>query len=266
MEITGGGGHRFKSIVLRNANMVIANSNFTRKVLNCSMNVESSKIVVVNPPVDTAKFKPGIGCDDVIMKYRLNGKKVILTVGRLSDKEKYKGQDAVIKALPRVSKRIPDVIYLIVGRGDDMERLKALVRDLGLEKKVIFAGYVPDEDLLQYYNACDLFIMPSREKMEEDGKGKKVEGFGIVFLEANACGKPVIGGRSGGIEDAVIDGVTGLLIDPENIDEIAGAIIRILTDDVLARKLAMQGKMRVENELSCEKAVAKVKEVANSMV
>jgi len=261
MEITGGGFHWLKSIVLRNANKVITISNFTKRSLINRMKVSDSNIAIVHPGVDTIKFNPNLDYSHIINKYALKGKKVILTVGRLASKELYKGHDMVIEALPKISSQIPDIVYLIVGSGGDLERLEGLVQKLGLEEKVIFVGYIPDEELPLYYSACDLFIMPSRDKIEKDGRGKKVEGFGIVFLEANACGKPVIGGRSGGIEDAVIDGMTGLLIDPNNVDEIAKAIIRLLTDDALAQRLGKQGRNRVVNELSWEKIAAKVEEV-----
>ena len=261
MEITGGGVQRLKSMVFRNADKVVTISNYTRRALIEGMQVRDSKIIIIHPGVDTIRFSQKIECTDVIRKYQLDRKKIILTVGRISSKEMYKGHDMVISALPRVSSQIPDVVYLVVGSGDDMERLQGLVRDLGLEEKVIFAGYVPDEELPQYYNACELYVMPSREKNEKDGKGKKVEGFGIVFSEANACGKPVIGGRSGGVEDAVIDGVTGLLVDPNSVDEIAGAIVKLLTDNALARRLAERGRERVVNELSWEEAATKVKDI-----
>jgi phosphatidylinositol alpha-1,6-mannosyltransferase len=265
MEITGGKLHRLKSIVLRNADRVIAISNFTRSELIKNMKVEGSRVVIIHPCVDTLRFNPKIECTDVIKRYELGNKKIILTVGRLSGKEGYKGHDMVIKALPKVSSQIPNILYLVVGSGSDMERLQGLVQELGLEDKVIFAGYVPEEELPKYYNACELFIMPSRERKEGDGKGKKVEGFGIVFLEANACGKPVIGGRSGGIEDAVIDGVTGLLVDPNSVDEVAGTIIRILMDSTLAQRLAEQGRERAINELSWERAAAEVGDVIGGL-
>lgn len=264
-EITGGGLKWLKSIVLRNADMVITVSNFTRNALIDEMGVENSKIVIIHPGVDIEKFNSKKECENVIMKYNLAGKKVLLTVGRLSGEAKHKGRDMVINALPKVSSLIPDVVYLIVGSGDDIERLQGLVQDLELEEKVVFTGYVPDEELPQYYNACDLFIMPSRERTEKDGKDKKVEGFGIVFLEANACGKPVIGGRSGGIEDAVIDGVTGILVNPNDLEEIVNAVIKLLKNDDLAARLGKQGRERIEKELTWDKVAKKVQVVISSI-
>jgi len=164
---------------------------------------------------------------------------VILTVGNLVER---KGHDVVLKSLPKVLKEVPNTVYLIVGDGEQKQNLKELVDELGLGEQVIFTGRVPEKELPQYYNACDVFIMPSREI------GSDIEGFGIVFLEAGACSKPVIGGRSGGIIDAVEDGVSGILVDPTNVDEISQTLITLLTDDELARRLGRQGRKRVEED------------------
>ncbi len=122
---------------------------------------------------------------------------------------------------------------------------------------MIFAGEVKEEEIPLYYMACDLFIMPSYEIKE---KGD-VEGFGIAYLEANACGKPVIGGRSGGVTDAVIDGETGLLIDPLNINQIAEALIKLLTNSGLARKLGEEGRRRIKKELNWRKIAQEIREI-----
>ena len=124
----------------------------------------------------------------------------------------------------------------------------------GVEDRVVFIGYVPDEDLPKYYALCDLFILPSKE-LKADGE---VEGFGIAFLEANACGKPVIGGRSGGIEDAIIDGKTGYLVNPDKKDEIIKTAVQILKQPRLAKSLGEKGRMRIEEELSWEKVTERL--------
>jgi phosphatidylinositol alpha-1,6-mannosyltransferase len=135
-----------------------------------------------------------------------------------------------------------------------------LARKNGIDGKVIFAGRLPDEKLPEYYAACDVFVMLSREVRTRNG-GTLGEGFGIVFLEAGACGKPVIGGRTGGISDAVLDGVTGLLVDPDDHYAVAKAIISILKDGDLAHRLGSQGCDRVRRELTWDdtaKNIAKV--------
>ncbi|MFB3134014.1 MAG: glycosyltransferase family 4 protein, partial [Rhodothermales bacterium] len=171
----------------------------------------------------------------------LNHQKVVLTISRLVPR---KGIDTVLRALPQVAHQIPDVRYLIGGSGPDRDRLEALSRELHLSDRVQFLGNIPKEDLLRYYNACDVFVMPSREDRPH------VEGFGIAFLEANACGKPVIGAWSGGIPDAVRDGETGLLVEPDDEADLAAAMLRLLRDAPLAARLGRNGRQRVRDEAS----------------
>lgn len=203
------------------------------------LGVSDNKIHVVPHGVDVRKFSPDSGCHDVASRLALGNKKMILTVGNLVER---KGHDMVLKSLPKVLEEVPDAIYLIVGDGEQKQNLKELVDKLDLGEHVIFTGRVPDKELPEYYNACNIFIMPSREI------GSDIEGFGIVFLEASACSKPVIGGRSGGVSDAVEDKVSGILVDPLNVDEISKTLITLLIDDELARRLGRQGRKRVEEE------------------
>ena len=174
---------------------VIANSDYTRAEL-LRFGIEAEKIVRISPGVDSALFKPGIACAEIAARYSLEGKMVLVSIGRL---QKRKGHDHVLRALPKVLKRIPHLAYLIVSSGEEEEFLKSLSKELGLEKVVRFVGEVPFESLSEYYNTADIFIMANRTLPNGD-----VEGFGIVFLEANACGKPVIAGDSGGTADPVL--------------------------------------------------------------
>ena len=147
-------------------------------------------------------------------------------------------------ALPLVLKEIPNLKYLIVGKGPEETRLKSIVQQLGIQEHVVFAGHVEHNVLPQYYCLCDVFIMPSCVS------GENFESFGIVFTEAGACAKPVIGSKTGGISDAVVDGVTGLLVEPYNTEEIAQALISLLTNEQLVLTLGKNGRVRVENELT----------------
>ena len=122
------------------------------------------------------------------------------------------------------------------------QSLENLVAELALQKHVRFLGFVPDATLIDWYNAADIFIMPSRLGT---GTDRGVEGFGIVYLEANACNTPVIGGRSGGVPDAVEDGLSGLLVDPQSPQDIADAIAKLLADPAYGRRLGEQGRSRV---------------------
>ena len=232
---------------------IMAVSKFTAREL-IKIGIPKEKVTVIPDGVDPEKFKPGLNSAMVERKHSLFNKKVILTVSHLV---KRKGHANVIRALPNVLGKVPNAVYLIVGSGPEEVHLRKLARDLGLEDRVIFVTYVPDEELPSYYNASHVFIMPSYE-IEEEGD---VEGFGIVFLEANACGKPVIGGRSGGVPDAVIDGKTGLLVDPLNINQIAEALVKLLTDSELAQELGEQGRKRVETELSWREVTKRILKV-----
>jgi phosphatidylinositol alpha-1,6-mannosyltransferase len=156
-----------------------------------------------------------------------------LTVGRIVPR---KGFDAVIRALPKIIESVPDVHYLIVGTGHFRPTLESLIAELRLEDRVTFTGQVSDEDLADYYRLCDLFIMPNREMPDGD-----TEGFGLVFLEANACGKPVIGGLAGGAVEAVRSEQNGLLVDGWSVNEVGEAVVRLLTDSDLHARIAERG-------------------------
>ncbi|HTY08051.1 MAG TPA: glycosyltransferase, partial [Candidatus Edwardsbacteria bacterium] len=143
-------------------------------------------------------------------------------------------------ALPAISATCPDLRYVVVGEGPDLPRLRSLAGELGVLDRVTFTGRLDDAAVVALYHACDLFLMPSRTTLEPPN----VEGFGISFLEAAACGKPVIGGRSGGIPDAVIDGITGLLVDPNDPRQIAAAALAVLRDPGYARSLGKAGRER----------------------
>jgi phosphatidylinositol alpha-1,6-mannosyltransferase len=151
----------------------------------------------------------------------------------------------VIRALPRVIQKIPTAVYLVAGQGPEEPRLRVLARSLGMQDRVIFVGYVPGDKLVDHYNLADVYIMASREI----GKEGDVEGFGITFLEAGACGLPVVGGRSGGIPDAILNEQTGLLVDPGDQDQIASALVRILADESYASRLGHGGRKRVVETL-----------------
>lgn len=229
---------------LRSADLVFAPSAYSRDQL-VRLGPKKVKTIVVRPGVDSSRFRP--------MAHPRSHRPILLTVGRLV---KRKGQDMVIRALPLVRAKFPAVRYIIVGQGAERLRLEKLAEQLGVRDCVTFAGPVDDGELPKYYNDCDVFVMPSREIPEE----ASVEAFGMVYLEASACGKPVIGGRSGGAEEAVVDGVTGLLVDPWNIEELAETINRLLSDEDFARDLGENGQRWVKKQMNWERAAQEVKE------
>jgi len=221
----------FKKQVFNHSDHIFSVSNFTKRVL-IDQGVFAHKISVVNNGVDIDKFMP-LPKDKKLQKdYNLDEKKVLLTVSRL---DKHKGHDIVIKALPLVLKEVKNMKYLIVGKGSEEDKLKRLVKMLGLDRQVAFLGFVNDNNLVKTYNLCDVFILLPKEI---DGD---FEGFGLVYLEANACEKPVIGSKTGGIEDAIEDGKTGLLLDSDKPENVASAILKLLLNKNMADRLGKNG-------------------------
>ncbi|MCB0162683.1 MAG: glycosyltransferase family 4 protein [Anaerolineae bacterium] len=248
-----------KRVIFRHADTIVTISEYTKRKI-IQWGVSEAKIVKIPLGVDLTNVTDKNNMtDEIIGRLSLSNKRIILTVARLVER---KGNDMVIKSLPMVLKEIPNIVYLVVGSGPMEERLTTLVNELNLQDDVIFCGDVSQEWMPVYYRICDVFIMPSRS-LESKGD---VEGFGIVFLEANAYGKPVIGGRSGGVPDAVLDGVTGLLVDPNSTDEIASAIIRLLTQTDYARELGENGRRRVESEMNWPKCAATVQQLLKDIV
>lgn len=232
--------------ILNNADVIVTNSKYTSKEF-LEYGILPERIIEIIPGVDYDIFKPIAKPADLVEKYGLREKKTILTISRLVER---KGHDIVLKALPQMLKTVPNLSYIIVGNGPYKEGLKALCTKLDLNSVVTFVGHVPDEDLVNYYNLCDVFVMPNREIFDTTDS---IEGFGITFIEANACKKPVIGGKSGGAVEAVVDGVTGFLVDPHNETEVAQRIIGLLQNEELSRRIGEDGRRRVENEFSWEK-------------
>lgn len=243
-------------ITLKDASLIIANSEYTKRIILERVDVAVDKIRVINPGVDPDAFRPGIDTLGVKNKYGFDDERILLTVSRLVPK---KNHEHVLRALPIVLKKIPNLKYLIIGKGPERKRLESVVQQLGLQNQVIYTGPIEHADLPAYYSLCDLFIMPSC--VVDDN----FESFGIVFTEANACGKPVIGSMTGGITDAVIDGVTGLLVDPLDVSEIAKALLRLLNDPEFAKNLGKNGRKRVEKELTWQITVKRIVESLHSL-
>jgi len=246
-----------RTYIYNNSDMVFTISRFTKDMLVKS-GVKHSKIFIFNNGVDLNEWnKRDPDREKGIEKcHNLKGKRVIITVSNLGER---KGHDMVLKALPEVIKVIPNLIYLIGGTGPTRKPLESLVKSLNLKDLVKFLGYIPKEDLPSYYHLSDLFIMPNREV------GSSVEGFGIVFIEANACKKPVIAGRSGGALDAVVDGKTGLLVNPEDRIDIAKALIKLLSNEKLAKQMGEAGYNRVKKELTWDRIVLKMADVLKNL-
>lgn len=205
------------------------------------------QIDVMWPGVDLRRFTPH--GPDFRAAQGLQGRPVIGTLSRLVER---KGHDLVLQALPEVLAEFPEAVYLVVGDGPDRSRLETLAEDLGVAASVRFVGEVPEEDLAAWYRTCDLFVLPSRE-IRRSGH---VEGFGIVFLEAGACGVPVVGGRSGGVVEAVDEGRTGLLVDPEAPADLTDALLCMLRRPEDARAFGRAGRERAERQFTWERCLA----------
>ncbi len=196
---------------------------------------DKSKLVKIAPGIDVDHFVPSEIDVKLIEKHKLQNRRVIVCVGRLVHR---KGQDKLIEAMPQVLKEFPDAVLLLVGEGPIRSMLDKLIRHHGLEHHVIFTGRIKFEDLAKYIQLGEVFAMPSRDRFF----GLEVEGLGIVYLEASACGVPVIVGKSGGAPDAVIQNQTGLIVDGTKPQEISDAICRLFADKELARQMGRQGR------------------------
>ena len=187
-------------LALQRAARVIALSQFTARMVATVQGVPRERICVIYPAVESALL--GLA-EEETPRPPAGGPIVLLTVARLSAIERHKACDTVIRALPRVQADVGPVRYVIVGDGDDRPRLEALARDLGMSAAVTFAGPAQGADLAAHYRACDVFVMPST--YERRATGWMGEGFGIVYIEAAAFGRPVIAGQGGGAPEAVQD-------------------------------------------------------------
>ena len=240
---TWGRGFKYKAMqfALSHADRVIANSEYTRDEL-LRMGVRQEKITLIYPGVDVERFRPGLPCDDLMEMIGLQPEeKMILSVGRL---QRRKGFDMVIRGLPELLRQGIDVQYALIGTGEDNQYLKDLSQELGVTERVHLLGHVHSNDLPRWYNACDVFAMPNREINGD------TEGFGMVFLEAAACGKPSIAGRAGGTGDAVIDGDTGARVNGANLDQVVEALSSLLDNADMRNGYGMRAFERARKTFS----------------
>ncbi|MCM2322546.1 MAG: glycosyltransferase family 4 protein [Oligoflexia bacterium] len=240
-----------KKAVFRGARQVFANSAFTRGLLSAHCGVPDERIRIAHPGVDPALFFPEAPAADLIARYGLEGKRVFLTVTRLED---YKGVDRAISALRWVQEKHPEACLLVCGEGPDRERLESIARHYRVRDRVVFAGAVPAGRLRDHFNLADAFVLLSRSNWE----APHLEGFGIVFLEAAACGKPGIGGDSGGIPDAQGGEPYGWLVDPHDDRAIAAAMLEVLEHPERARAKGEAARRRAVEGFTWDRMAATV--------
>ena len=193
--------------------------------------VPRERTILLPCSVDLRRFTPGPKPQRLLQAHGLAGRTVIMTMGRLAAQERQKGFDEIIEQLPRLTKLRPDLSYLICGKGSDEARLRQKARDLGVDMHVVFAGFVSEADKPDYYRMADAYVMPSR-----------AEGFGIVILEALACGLPVLGSCLDGTGEVLARAQTGRVVDPRNGDDVFQGVL-----DVLERRPACVAPPRLES-------------------
>lgn len=225
---------------------VISVSKYSARYLT-KIGIPPNKIFVVSNGVDTEKFHPNVDTSE--LKNRFSSNNILLYVGPITQR---KGLIYLIKSMPRILSEHKDTILVLVGEGDQERNLKKLSNELGISRKVIFEGFVPEDQLPIYYNACDLFVFPSLQ-----------EGFGIVLAEAMACGKTVVASNTTAIPEVVGD--AGILVEPRNPDTLAEAVIELLSDEHKRKRLERKAIKRVHENFTWSAVVNKLLKIYKNL-
>jgi glycosyltransferase involved in cell wall biosynthesis len=234
--------HKIANRLAAKVDSLISVSQFSAGKFASWSGFSADRAFVLPNCVDLDRFKLQPRDPALVKRYGLASSHVIMTVGRLESRERYKGFDEVITAMPRLLARFPMLKYLIVGDGSDRARLEALAKRVGISEQVIFAGLIPESEKVGHYNLADAYVMPSAG-----------EGFGIVLIEAAACGLPVIGSLADGSKEALLGGRLGRLIDPRDGDGLAQAITAVLETPSRARNPLIEqfGERRFRERVAC---------------
>jgi phosphatidylinositol alpha-1,6-mannosyltransferase len=250
--------HRVARSLLDSAALLVCNSGFTaalcRSVVRDLGLAFHDRVHTVPLGADPEVFRPGLDPGEVRRRYGLAGRRWLLSVARLT---RHKGIDTGIRVLAQLAPEYPDLGYAVVGTGDDLPELESLGRVLGVADRIKFLGQVPEADLPEVYNSAELYLGLSRIMPE------RVEGFGISLAEASACGLPVIAGSSGGIPETVEHGVSGLLVSPEQVNQVSAAVRSLLNDRLLASQLGAKGRERVERYYNWDRVAAELAQLGH---
>jgi phosphatidylinositol alpha-1,6-mannosyltransferase len=220
-------------LVLRNASAMIVSSHNASRILRERWGLPAERIRLLHPAVDTTRFRPAPRDAAVRRRLGWGDRPVVLTVGRL---QKRKGQDVMISALPALRREVPAILYAVVGSGEERESLERLAAELRVESSVQFLDELSDDELIECYQQCDLFALPNREI------GGDIEGIGIVLLEAQSVGKPVIAGASGGTRETMRIPHTGLVVPCEGPEELTREIASMLQDPPRLERMGREGR------------------------
>ncbi len=221
--------------ISRHVNHLTYLGEYTRSAISRSVTEQAAaNMVKIAPGIDTDHFSPQ-DASELRREIGLTNKKVIVSVGRLVHR---KGQDVLIEAMPSIIKEVPEAHILMIGEGPYRSYLETRVKTLGLQERVTFIGRIQYAELPRYICAGEVFVMPSRSRLA----GLEVEGLGIVYLEASACGLPVIAGNSGGAPDAVLAGKTGLVVEGTKTEAVSSAVIELLLDPKRSQAMGLTGR------------------------
>jgi phosphatidylinositol alpha-1,6-mannosyltransferase len=246
----------FKNVV-NDSDLILCVSKYTKnEIIDRVDGIETNHIKFLPNGVDINRFFPVENTSGFLNRYNIpENSNIILTLARIIRR---KGHDTVIKCLPRLIKKFPNIQYVIAGphRKKDtyLDELKLLAKELSVENHIVFVDYIPDSDLNEIYSRSQVYVMVSRTYNDIGDS----EGFGITFLEANACGCPVIGSTEGGIPDAVENNKNGLLVPADDIKSLTKAIEKFFEDESFRRKIIDQGIERVNNDFTWEKLTIKM--------
>ena len=246
----------FKNVV-NVSDLILCVSKYTKnEIIDRVDGIETNHIKFLPNGVDINRFFPAEKTAGFLNRYNIpKNSNIILTLARIIRR---KGHDTVIKCLPRLIKKFPNIQYVIAGphrkKDNYLDELKLLAKELSVENHIVFVDYIPDSDLNEIYTRSQVYVMVSRTYNDIGDS----EGFGITFLEANACGCPVIGSTEGGIPDAVENNKNGLLVPADDIKSLTKAIEKFLEDQSFRRKIIDQGIKRVNNDFTWEKLTIKM--------